>query len=150
MLKPQQSPSVMRVAIAILRLFSVLAGVCIILGLLGLIIWHELTAPPLTREQQAAAQTAAATRSEASKQKREQREQNRLHLCRVAEACRNYDDARLQCATAGNFERCLRIKMGEDADYSSVCSGHYEGAPTIPLPPETPNRVQCFFMTLFH
>ncbi|MBS0379006.1 MAG: hypothetical protein JSS29_11015 [Proteobacteria bacterium] len=47
-------------------------------------------------------------------------------LCRVKAACAKYATARQECATAGNFELCLNIKMDEDAVYQSSCSndGH--------------------------
>ena len=49
-------------------------------------------------------------------------------------------------ATAGNFKTCLRIKMGEDWSYSDICSGHDVGGPAVPLPPQTPDAVKCFFV----
>jgi hypothetical protein len=73
----------------------------------------------------------------------------KLLLCREAAACKKYSEARLECATAGNFINCLRIKMGEDAIYSGVCGGFDEGAPAVPLPPETPNAFQCFLRRMF-
>jgi hypothetical protein len=72
------------------------------------------------------------------------------YLCRAASACRNYDRVRLECATAGHFKTCLRIKMGNEAQYADLCSGFKEGAPAEPRPKETPNFVQCFFLNLFH
>jgi hypothetical protein len=38
--------------------------------------------------------------------------------------------------------------MGNDANYSGVCSGFEEGAPAVPLSPETPNAVECFILGL--
>src|SRR5262249_61990704 len=80
---------------------------------------------------------------------RQQKEELNLALCRQAAACKKYSEARLECATAGNFKTCLRIKMGEDAAYIGMCSGYEDGAPAVPLPPETPNAVDCFFRTLW-
>jgi hypothetical protein len=71
-------------------------------------------------------------------------------LCHAAAACKKYSEARLECATAGNFKTCLRIRMGNDASYSDLRSGYDEGAPAVPLPPETPNTVTCFFINLLH
>ena len=63
-------------------------------------------------------------------------------------ACKKYSAARLDCATAGNFKTCLRIKMGDDAyDYAGACSGGEIGAAAKPLPPETPDAIECFFLT---
>ncbi len=75
-------------------------------------------------------------------------EKAKLSLCHAAAACKKYSEPRLECATAGNFKTCLRIKMGNDASYSGMCSGYDEGAPAVPLPPETPNAVACFFRNL--
>lgn len=139
----------MDLVFAILTLISRLVGLGIVfffVVLIGIAIWGALTAPPPTPEQQAAADE----RSKATKQKREQKEQREAELCHMASACKKYDDVRLQCATAGDFQRCLRIKMGDDAGFSGVCSGYDEGAPAQPLPPETPNPAQCFVITLFH
>ena len=35
-----------------------------------------------------------------------------------------------------------------EASYSGMCGGYDEGAPAVPLPPETPNAVTCFFRNL--
>ena len=63
----------------------------------------------------------------------------------MAAACKKYSDVRLECAVAGNFKTCLRIKMGADAYYAPICSGGEEGAPALLLP-DTPNAFQCFFL----
>ena len=77
-------------------------------------------------------------------------EQQKDFLCRAAVACKKYSEARLACATAGNFQTCLRIKMGDAASFSGICSGNDEGAPAVPLPLQTPNAVDCFFRNLIH
>jgi hypothetical protein len=70
-------------------------------------------------------------------------------LCHQAAACKKYSEVREECATAGNFKTCARIKMGEYANWSDICSGHIEGGPALPLPPQTPNAVECYLRTLF-
>ena len=77
---------------------------------------------------------------------RELNYQNKQYLCLSAKACKKYDEVRLECATAGSFKTCLRVKMGSDADFSGMCSGFVEGGPALPRPPETPNIVECFFL----
>jgi hypothetical protein len=73
--------------------------------------------------------------------------QSRL-LCKEAATCKKYSGAQLECATAGNFKTCLRIKMGDDAyNYANLCSGGDIGGPVQPLPADTPNALQCFFLT---
>jgi hypothetical protein len=70
---------------------------------------------------------------ENAQQRRQQTWQIKRSLCSEAKACKKYNEARLECATAGNFKTCLRIKMDEDASYAEVCSGYDLGAPAIPL-----------------
>ena len=69
-------------------------------------------------------------------------------LCREAAACKKYSEVRLECATAGSFKTCLRIKMGSDVNYNGMCSGYEDGAPAIPLSPQAPNAVSCFFLMI--
>jgi hypothetical protein len=99
--------------------------------------------PPSPEDQQRASAEKVAV-----EKRREQEYRYKQYLCRAAAACKKYDEVRLECATAGSFKTCLRIKMGKDADYSESCSGYIEGAPAVPRPPETPNVVECFFVTL--
>jgi hypothetical protein len=73
----------------------------------------------------------------------------KLALCHQAAACKKYSNVREECATAGSFKTCLRIKMGDDAHWSDTCSGYVEGGPALPLSPQTPNSIDCFFGTLF-
>jgi hypothetical protein len=101
-------------------------------------IWETRTAPAPTPAEQAA---RAAAREHQKKWKRS--------LCHVAAACEKYSEARLECATAGNFKTCIQIKMENDAYLTGVCSGDQEGAAAVPLSPETPNAVSCFFSTLW-
>lgn len=125
------------------RAVAIMIGI-VPLALLVLGIWAVWTSPPPTPAQQMARQQSEAAEQAA---RRERDEFKRL-LCRVAAACKKYSEARLECATAGNFKTCLRIKMGTDASYTGVCSGYDDGAPAVPLSPETPNAVECFFLTI--
>jgi hypothetical protein len=114
--------------------------------LIALCIGLALTASPPTPAE-LAAQRERDARDVQIKQAEKQREQIKRFLCLEAKACKKYSEARLECATAGNFKTCLRIKMGEDSSYSDMCSGYDVGAPAVPLPRETPNAVECFFLT---
>jgi hypothetical protein len=101
---------------------------------------------PRTAREQARPRTA---QEQAEQQAAEQqKKESERFLCHLASACQKYREARLDCATAGNLRTCLHIKMGDDALYSGMCSGNDEGAVAVPLPPETPNAVECFFITL--
>jgi hypothetical protein len=128
----------------LLVIFGVFAG-----GVLALIVaWAILLAlfsPPTAKDQAKAAANAQARgdrREAASREKSAQA----LFLCEQAAACKKYDTARLECATAGNLKTCLRIKMGDDDQtFTNICSGYDPGAPARPLPSNTPNVAECFF-----
>jgi len=68
------------------------------------------------------------------------------YLCRKMAACSKYDRVWVECATAGNIETCLRIKMGDDFRDVETCGVDYEGAPTALLNPRTPNALRCVFL----
>jgi hypothetical protein len=103
-------------------------------------VWGMMTrAPPSAVDKE---------RDAAVEKSHRQADQYKKSLCLAAAACKKYDAVRLECATAGNFRTCLRIKMGEDASYIDVCSNG-EGAPALPSSPETPNDFECFFRKIF-
>ena len=122
-------------------------GVTVLVLFIAFSVWLSLTSPhptpPTAEEIQREKERKAKAADESS-----QREYYKRSLCIEAAACKKYDKMRLECATAGDFKKCLRIKMGSDVVYSERCSGFIEGAPALPPPPETPNAVDCFFRTL--
>src|SRR5262249_37204494 len=87
---------------------------------------HTAAEPPTAAELAAEKERAAAVQAwlQERDRARQQKEELNLALCRQAAACKKYSEARLECATAGNFKTCLRIKMGEDAAYIGMCSGY--------------------------
>jgi hypothetical protein len=114
-------------------------------------IWVAFTAPPpkpRTVEDEQRNAMAEKARLAAEKD-RQQFEQAKRELCHFAAVCKKYDTVRLECATAGNFKTCLRIKMGGDADFTNSCNGFNEGGPAVPPPVGTPSTVECFFLTNF-
>jgi hypothetical protein len=106
-----------------------------------------LPRPPLTAAEQQSNEAIAKER-QAAEMERKQKEQYKMSLCLRAAACRRYDTVRLECAAAGSFKTCLRIKMGDEAGYGDVCSGYDQGAPALPPLPDTPNMVECFVLTM--
>jgi hypothetical protein len=120
------------------------AGICLLLAALVAAIWQNFWREPPTAAELAARQE----RSASIERERQDERASKQYLCRAAAACKKYSEARLECATAGSFRTCLRIKMDVDASYSGICSGYEEGAAAVPLPRETPNAVACFFLLL--
>jgi hypothetical protein len=70
------------------------------------------------------------------------------HLCQVASACNKYNQARVDCATAGNLKSCMLIKLGDNSRYADLCSSGEIGAPALPPSPDTPNAAKCFLLEL--
>jgi hypothetical protein len=118
------------------------------LGLFGTAIWASMQppAPPHIATEQELRQTAIIA---AVREREQQKLETEKYLCRKAAGCRTYDKVRLECATAGNFKTCLRIKMGDDAQYAELCSGYDVGSSALPLDPQTPDMVRCFFLNNF-
>ena len=100
----------------------------------------------MTSEQRAQWKREIAERETRQREEQKAESERKQSLCRMAAACKKYSEARLECATAGNFKTCLHIKMATDASYSGICSGFDEGAPAVPLPQETPNWFECLFL----
>jgi hypothetical protein len=62
-------------------------------------------------------------------------------LCLSWRICREYSKARQDCAIAGNFETCVRVKMG-DENLGSVSYCANDGSLLNP-PADMPNRLEC-------
>jgi hypothetical protein len=114
----------------------------VFLVFLGIVVSHWFGPPPPPETAEEHSQREA--RWEQWAQQDRQRAEHKT-LCRVASACRTYDTVRLECATAGNFRTCLRIKMGDDVSLLSACTSDPEtGAPVV-MPPNMPSRAACLF-----
>jgi hypothetical protein len=62
-------------------------------------------------------------------------------LCRTALICRHFSEARQSCAVAGDFNNCIRVKVGEkDMDRTASCAA--DGSLADP-PADMPNRIRC-------
>jgi hypothetical protein len=90
-------------------------------GCATLVLWGIVYRAMLTPEQvragqmaeaQQAAQQAQKARQEAAQEKASQ-ERNRA-LCKLKSTCEQYGRVRQECATAGSFQTCVRVKMGDE------------------------------------
>jgi hypothetical protein len=103
--------------------------------------------PPLpTKEEQTRSAALWAADQRMREQEAQERREYDLYLCRMKDACSKYDRVRLECAVAGDFRTCLRIKMGDDVHFVDVCSGYNAGGPAVPLDPQSPDAVRCFVL----
>ncbi len=92
--------------------------------------------PPLTAEQQQARDLAA----QRVRDEQTARQERVTSLCRAWQTCQDYSSARQECAVAGDFNNCLRIKLGEDIARVSDCAS--DGNLLYP-PSDMPNRLEC-------
>jgi hypothetical protein len=119
-------------------------------------IVNSLNSPPLTpaeirAQQEAAAVESARRQTEADAAKRREAEAKRRdaearaetrYLCRLRRICPDYADARQACATAGNLDRCLSIKLG-DANFGLIGACTHDGHVLVPAD-KMPNVMECF------
>ena len=70
----------------------------------------------------------------------------RNELCRMVPLCTRYAQARQACVTAGNFNRCLEIRLGShDLGMISTCTADGKLAYA---PPDAPSKVECLFRNM--
>ncbi|WP_448955734.1 hypothetical protein [Labrys neptuniae] len=97
--------------------------------------------PPETPAQKAERLRQAQVEDAHKKQKAasEMAFQDKLkNICPAEFACSTYAKTRQDCATAGDFNNCVRIKMGADYGLTSWCTD--DGNVTVPDPP---TYMQC-------
>jgi hypothetical protein len=102
---------------------------------------QQTHAREMAERQAAVEQVVADARAEA---KRKAALEQRKFLCKVKSICAQYGEVRQGCATAGNFENCIRVKMG-DENYEFVSSCTNDGHMGASL---EPGAVDCFFSRL--
>ena len=100
---------------------------------------QETQAREAAESQEAARHAAASAKAAADRESAKER--IRL-LCKTKVVCARYAEVRQECATAGSFQTCIQVKMG-DENYESIgsCSndGHLIDASS------EPGSVDCFF-----
>jgi hypothetical protein len=141
----------------IARIAAVVFGGVLVLAVAVYLISPAPPPPNPQQEQEAAAwrraeqkdaeqrRAAEAARTEAEAARTEEKRER----CRIAAACKKYDDARTECAMAGNVTTCVRIKMGDAVRYFDLCSNSDRSLP--PASPAhftaAPNVIWCWLET---
>jgi hypothetical protein len=93
----------------------------------------------LTDEQMA---TLEAELEVATKARKEQEAITALR-CKAKSICKKYGTVRQECATAGNYNNCLRIKMGSEAyGYIGMCTEEGGVADSVP------NAAECLLSSV--
>ena len=65
---------------------------------------------------------------------------NNRYLCELRSLCERYASVRQECATAGNYEKCIEIKTGYSQRFFDA-SCRNDGSVDASI--ELPNRMQC-------
>ena len=63
-------------------------------------------------------------------------------MCRVKAVCERFAAVRQECATAGNFENCVSVKLGDAASMIGECTN--DGMVATPYPDTVPSAVECW------
>jgi hypothetical protein len=95
--------------------------------------------PPETPQQQ---QARVAAENDREAQRKAEKQQTKA-LCAWKSRCEKYAQARQECAVAGDFKNCLRVKMGSD-DYPLSVSCTDDGKLDDVPESEMPGPVACF------
>jgi hypothetical protein len=113
-----------------------------------LFIVYSLSQPP---EQARVEQASTAQRAQEWEQQQAQRRaaaaakhEETVAVCRLKSICKQFARARQECATAGSFETCMRVKLGDDKiGEAGSCTndGHVAYASA------EPSAIDCFLST---
>jgi hypothetical protein len=123
--------------------------VILILGILA-VVWIAASRPdPVpteTPEQTQARILAQEQNASVMQQQAAQRQianERTKELCAIKAVCEKYGEVRQQCATAGNYQNCLQIKMGT-GDYDKVEACTEDGKPLYITSANMPDAITCF------
>jgi hypothetical protein len=114
-----------------------------LVAIFGFIAWVSrqpvtLETPQEARARQQAQDQATQTQTALTAKKK--------YLCSIKLACLKYGAVRQECATAGNFETCVEVKMGEPAlRFTDECTadGGVQGDTTA-----FPSTIECYIRKL--
>ena len=99
-----------------------------------------LTPGEVRAEQQA--ELASAEASSAAQQRQSVATESAKYICHLKSVCENFAQARQDCAMAGNFDNCIKVKLGdENAALVDVCTN--DGKLLYP-PDQMPDFLSCF------
>jgi hypothetical protein len=129
-----------------------------ILAILALAFYNQTT-DPINRSKTALDQTPdvlqleqSATNGDANAKQTlvnmlSQKDAERAELCHLRTVCTTFSSVRQDCATAGSFETCVAVKMGDaDKDLTSSCTN--DG--NIAMPPDRmPQPTECWLESWF-
>lgn len=107
------------------------------------------TPAPIQAQVLAQEQQARVMHQQAQQQALQQAAQRQIadertkELCTIKAVCEKYGEVRQQCATAGNYQNCLQIKMGTE-DYDKVEACTEDGKPLYVTSANMPDAISCF------
>ena len=107
------------------------------------VVWGVTNPPPVETPEQVQARQALEMRNAQLRAAAAERSRS---LCKLQAVCARYGAARQQCATAGNFENCINVKIGDD-DFDEIGSCTNDGSIRYP-PDDVPNHLECFLLNI--
>jgi hypothetical protein len=114
-------------------------GVLIFLSIIGL---SAIFSTPPTAEQQ----RAFNEQHQRDRDRAKARSDEIRNLCHVKSVCKAYADVRQECAVAGDFNNCVRVKIGdENMDSVPYCAN--DGSISSP-PDNLPSWFDCLAYSL--
>jgi len=114
----------------------------VIVGMCAFVVWALMNPPPVETIQQTQARedalnSQAQTQAAAAERRRQ--------YCRDASICEKYSTSRQECASAGNFDTCMSVKMGDDLGVAGQCTN--DGA--LQYPPTDMTKAELWFCSTF-
>jgi hypothetical protein len=101
---------------------------CYVVGMIFVLSWINPTAE------------VAAARKVANEQNRQ--------LCAASNFCNRYGEMRQACATAGDFDNCLRVKVGDKDTWRVHYCTADGGVTNLPPNASMPNFLQCLYYNM--
>jgi len=119
-------------------------GLVVLFALLGALFSWTRDIPLLPRPQDTPEQIEA--RRIAAKEAKAAKAAWRNATCKQMNSCQRYGVARQQCAVAGDFNNCIKIRTGQEYRFWSANCTDNGGVRGVT---DTPSTVQCFISTFF-
>jgi hypothetical protein len=116
----------------------------IVVWILGASAWEVTHPPPPETQEQTQARVVAQRAAQAAYETKKMQDlvvaERKRNLCNLQAVCTKYGDTRQSCATAGNYNTCLNVKMSNDIGVVSLCTN--DGRIANP-PNDMPNTLEC-------
>ena len=109
-------------------------------------MWAAAHESPQAAQARMEAEAADAIQYRVQAKEREEqaraRQETTKALCRLKDICKQYAEVRQDCATAGNFNNCISVKMGDER-FGEVANCANDGSIASVTSDNVPSRIDC-------